>query len=557
LQEEYKGGNSELALGYYKMAVDLTTILSITDPNGLITYANSKFCEISGYTPTELIGKNHNIVRHPEMPAETFKELWHSVRQKKIWRGIIKNLAKDGSTYIVDATIFPILDEMGEIREIVGIRYDITEQQRQKTNLEANLSMSKDMLIRMKQLDPITGLKNQNALIEFFKNFSGDKFTVVGIKIDNLKSIKDILGSEFADYYICELTEMLIRYTELMKGFLGIYRIYFDEIVIVFTDEHGYYEKFSNEISHIAKYFFTTYGGISINSTFTIALFSGTEDLYAKTLSALLYTFEHFKGEVYIVQNDSKCFEDKFPSNIYWLERYSQAIENSQMVPFYQPLLNNGTGKVDKFECLARINSDDGVIAPDKFINLALSARQISSLTKAIARKAFEHFADKPQFSFSLNASASDIQDDELFKHILYWQNKTQIDPSRCIIEILESEDIYKYRIFRKAIENFKNAGFKIAIDDFGTGYSNFITLYEYQVDFIKIDGSFIKNLDKDPSMYELVSHLNQLIRMCGSKSVAEFVSNEKIFSIVKEIGIDYAQGYHIGVPKVDTIDFE
>jgi len=543
-------------LEHYKMAVDASTILSITDSNGIIKYANEQFCKISGYEAEELIGKSHNIVRHPDMSKEAFRELWSTIKSKKPWRGIVKNLAKDGRSYTVEATIIPVLDDSGEIAEFVGIRHDITAQLQSKQELEQCLLSSNDTISRLKKIDAVTGLGNQNDLIEYLDVHKGGYFAIIGIKIDHLKSIKDVLGWEFSDQYIVELTMMLARYTEHVPHFKGLYRIYFDELVILFEGNEDSYEKLANEFSHLSKYFFVTHKDISVSSPFTIALFGDREDVYAKTLSVLLYAFENHRGEVYIGSKQSDCLEDKFPSNIYWLTKYSSAIENDEMVPFYQPILNNKTDTVEKFECLARIQSIDDIVQPHRFISLAMSARQITFLTRAIVRKSFEYFADKPKFEFSINVSAMDLQDEELLKQILYWQNKAAIDPSRVIIEILESEDIYKYKIFKKAIEGFKSEGFKIAIDDFGTGYSNFIALYEYNVDFIKIDGSFIKTLDTDPSMYELVTHLDQLIKMCGAKSVAEFVSNEKILSIVKQIGIDYSQGYYIGQPAPDVNRF-
>ncbi|MFA6138771.1 MAG: SpoIIE family protein phosphatase [Sulfurimonas sp.] len=119
---------SELAIlkQYFKI-VDATNIVSKTNLQGAITYVNTKFLEISGYTPEELIGKPHNIVRDPEMPSSVFKELWQTIKSKNVWKGVVTNLRKDGTKYTVDASIFPILDAMGEIVEYISIRHDITQ----------------------------------------------------------------------------------------------------------------------------------------------------------------------------------------------------------------------------------------------------------------------------------------------------------------------------------------------------------------------------------------------------------------------------------------------
>lgn len=409
---------------------------------------------------------------------------------------------------------------------------------------------------KLRKFDVQTGLPNHISLMEYLNKNKNTVYSVIAIKIDNLKSIKDTLGQEFAETYVDSMSKMLSSYTLHITGCISIYRTYFDEIVLLFNGKKDVYEKLANEFSHLSRYYFVTHKEISIGSIFTIVIFSDTDGIYEKTLAALLFAFDNHRGEVFIATPKSNCFEDKVPTNIYWFTKFSQAIEKDEMIPFYQPILCNKSDKIEKFECLARINNLNEVIAPDKFVNLAARAKQIPFLTKAITRKAFEHFMDKYEFEFSINVSAMDLQDKSLLKHLLYWKDKTNTDPSRVVLEILESEDIYKYQILKNSIEQFKSEGFKIAIDDFGTGYSNFISLYEYQVDYIKIDGSFIRDLDMNNQKQGLVAHLNQLIKMCGAKSVAEHVSNEQILKIVKDIGIDFSQGYAIGIPHASVNSF-
>lgn len=146
---DYYRQNREIAQTYhianeYKAAIDRSTIVSKTDPDGIITYANQKFCDISGYTQEELIGHPHNIVRHPQMPKEVFEEMWSTIKAGKPWRGIIKNRAKDGHTYIVDTTINPIVDNEGKIIEFIGIRTDITEIEMLRQKLASELEFTRE-----------------------------------------------------------------------------------------------------------------------------------------------------------------------------------------------------------------------------------------------------------------------------------------------------------------------------------------------------------------------------------------------------------------------------
>ncbi len=139
--------NSAL-LKEYKDAIDRSAIVSKTDPNGIITYINEEFVKISQYQPHELLGKPHNVIRHPDMPSSVFKSMWETIKDKKPWQGIVKNRKKDGSTYCVQAYISPILNEKGEIEEYIAIRHDITELENYRENLEQKLRESTDEIIK-------------------------------------------------------------------------------------------------------------------------------------------------------------------------------------------------------------------------------------------------------------------------------------------------------------------------------------------------------------------------------------------------------------------------
>ena len=132
LEEEIENRTEELKnsvklLNQYKFAVDSSAIVSKTDKRGVITYVNDEFIRISKYTKEELIGRNHNIIRHPDVPKEAFKDLWKTIKAKKIWKGEITNRAKDGTPYYVATTIVPILDINDEVEEYLAIRLDVTE----------------------------------------------------------------------------------------------------------------------------------------------------------------------------------------------------------------------------------------------------------------------------------------------------------------------------------------------------------------------------------------------------------------------------------------------
>ncbi|MCV6606646.1 MAG: response regulator, partial [Campylobacterales bacterium] len=170
----------KILLEQYKKSVDESNIVSKTDLKGKITYVNDRFCQISGYTREELIGQSHNIVRHPDISNAVYKELWEAIKDKRTWRGIIKNRAKDGGTYYVDSFIMPILDNKGNVKEYMSVRHDISKVVEQEQQIRKNFS------------DPMTGMANRQKLFKDLEDFENNKsFLLSFIDIDDFSNIND------------------------------------------------------------------------------------------------------------------------------------------------------------------------------------------------------------------------------------------------------------------------------------------------------------------------------------------------------------------------------
>lgn len=219
----------------YKKAVDLSNIVSKTNPKGIITYVNDKFCEISGYKKEELIGKPHNIVRHPTMSSSAFQELWDTIKNKKPWQGLITNLKKDGRSYIVHSTIVPILDIDGDIVEYIAIRNDVTEFEQAKEQLSTlNKAMKHkvDELYSMAQIfekqasiDNLTGIFNRSKFEEFFDlelekvKMQRNNLSIILLDIDNFKEINDNFGHHTGDEVLKSISKIIsqnIRATDTL-----------------------------------------------------------------------------------------------------------------------------------------------------------------------------------------------------------------------------------------------------------------------------------------------------------------------------------------------------
>jgi len=165
-------------LQQYVDAIESSNIVSRTDVDGIITFVNEEFCRISGYSREELIGANHNIVRHPDVPASNFKRLWETILDKKTYKATVKNRAKDGSTFYVNTTIVPILDEAGAIHEFVAIRYDVTQEvelrmrlERQERELESlNRNLEERVRAQTRELQELNRRLEERVREEIAKN---------------------------------------------------------------------------------------------------------------------------------------------------------------------------------------------------------------------------------------------------------------------------------------------------------------------------------------------------------------------------------------------------
>ena len=218
-------------------------------------------------------------------------------------------------------------------------------------------------------------------------------------------------------------------------------------------------------------------------------------------------------------------------------------------------MIDNSTGKVYKYEALARIKKDDGeIILPSKFLDLSRQTKLYSSITKTMIEKTFRDFANNKK-SLSINFSYSDINSDEI-KEFFY--EKLETYPSvahRLTVEILENEDIQNFNVLKNFYSKIKRYDCKLAIDDFGSGYSNMMFILQLQPDYIKIDGKLIESLYTNNQSLTFVKSIVAFAKKHNITTIAEFVSSEKLAKGVKELGVDISQGYYFSEPVETTED--
>ncbi len=519
----------------YQRVVDASSIVSKSDINGKITYANDNFCKLTGYSKEEVIGKPHSIVRHPDTNPEVFKDLWTTIKAKKIWKGILKNRKKDGSHYWVDIVIMPILDENSEIDEFIAVRHDITELVDNRKNLE-----------RLATTDTLTGYGNRFKLLEDIK--AGTDPAVALIDIDSFNEINDFYGSEFGDEVIKHFATAI--YSRLQQTPYRFYHLHGDQCAVLADGAEkgefiGIIKDLNKQLSSLT--FEISQKAISLQTTASIS-FENKDNLTATADMARKYAKKHRMH--FITYSDELHINREYENNIKWTMALKNAFYDDRIVPFYQGIYNNKTQTIEKYECLVRMIDENGkVVSPFFFLDVAKRSKQYITLTKRMIDKAFSYFSGT-ELSFSINLSLEDIESKLLRQHLFERIERYGV-ASQLVVELVESEGVNEdNQTVSRFIEDMRNLGVQIAIDDFGTGYSNFAYLIRLNANFVKIDGSMIKNIDRDTDAQEIVKTIIDFAKKRNLQTVAEFVSSREVFDTVCDLGIDYSQGFFIHKPS-------
>ena len=523
----------------YKKAIDESSIVSKTDKNGLITFVNKKFCEVSGYEEHELLGKNHSIIRHPSMTQEFFNKLWKTILNEGIFKGVIVNKKKNGLVYYVDTTIIPILDENKNIEEFIAIRHDITKVYEQKKLIEEQF------------IDELTLLPNRQKLLKDFKDNKIQKIAM--ININSFRDINNFYGFEAGDLVLKKFSQILLD--KISKNInLDLYRVA-NDVFAICTKNKDNLEEIRDICTNIIEHF--SLNPILINNnSFYLSISIGVarnckdsavqNNLLSKAEYALRMAKKRDISILFLDENIE--LYNKLKENKKLIEELKNALISNNLLIYGQKLINN-ISKKEKYEILMRVKLEDGsILTPYSFLKEAKKAKLYLGMTRMLVKKACEYFKGK-DIDFNLNLTLEDIKDQYTMDFIVNTMEKTNT-AKQITFEIVESEGIESFTEVSNFIKKAKKLGCKIAIDDFGTGYSNFEYIIKLDVDYIKIDGSLIKNINTDNNLYLTVQTIVGFAKALKIKTVAEFVHNEEVLNCVKNLDIDYSQGFFIDEPK-------
>jgi len=404
----------------------------------------------------------------------------------------------------------------------------------------------------MNKNDFLTNLPDNRALIQEL-NLS-NKVNYFLLNIDNFANINNAYGYDIGDAVLVEIAKFLDVFKPKNSK---MYRFCSDRFVLLAEDELSTYD-IQKICESILSFFSHTEiaveDEITFRTSFTIGVSTARGLINITQAEWAMKEARSVTRNSYNIFNPSSDFIYKQQQDLYWMQKIKEAADNEEIVAFFQPIRNNHTGRIEKYECLARIHDDDEDVSPIRFLEAARLTGSTSLITKAIIIQSFKKFANT-SYEFSINITSEDLSLGYLESFLLKHVSKCCVAPQRVVIEILEDISSLGDEKIMQQLYSLRMNGFQIAIDDFGAESSNFSRLLEIEPDYIKIDGSFIKNILTDEKSQIIVDAIIMVCRKSGIKIIAEYIHNAEVQAKVEELGIDYSQGYYLGAPSEELIE--
>jgi diguanylate cyclase (GGDEF)-like protein len=413
--------------------------------------------------------------------------------------------------------------------------------------------------------DPLTGLYNRryfNEMLDYEVGRSerhGHEFSILMLDLDDFKDINDTWGHPCGDAALIGVADSLREVVR--KGDLAT-RIGGDEFAIILTETGKaggmvVAEKLRAQLRDVA---FTAPNGKEFHITTSIGLVSYPQD--AKNISDLMTGVDIGLYRAKKLGKDTVCSVEQIESQIQEsrvIRDHAESLRNSlredRIVPFFQPIIDCKTGKIFAYETLARLCEPDGrTVSAGMFIETIETYGLGRELDRIIISKALKAMKEKierddPDIKLFINLSAQEIQGRGILGYAEQMCQEIGIPPKNIVFELLERDAVGDMTHMRKFLSDLRKKGFSFALDDFGSGYNSFHYLRELHFDFVKLDGAFVRNILNSKIDYALVGNLSRLCQDLGILMVAEFIESQEIMEAIQAMGVDYAQGYYLGLP--------
>ncbi|MED4794438.1 EAL domain-containing protein [Priestia megaterium] len=554
---EYKFKEALKKLNDIELALNESSIVAITDSRGFINHVNDKFCEISKYERHELLGQDHRIINSKHHSSLFFKELWSTIRSGKVWHGEIKNKAKDGSYYWVDTTIVPFLDERGKPYQYVSIRNDITKRKAYEEKIK-----------QMAYYDPLTNLPNRYWLNKQLKKLLLDRespelLAIVFLDLDRFKSINDTLGHHHGDVLLRRVAERLrkcIPSSDFISRHGG------DEFILVLhslKNVEEIEEMTEQIVKEMSLPFYIDGDKVLTSTSVGISLFSKEcqqhiipkdadelIDRLIKQADIAMYVAKRNGRNTYEMSSSSS--NERIIKTISMENELKYALERHEFQLVYQPLIDLKTSGVIGAEALIRWNSAKfGTVYPNEFLPILEEVGLIVPVGKWVLEEACKQMKAWTELNskaskIGVNVSPIQLKSSRFVAEMEQILKKTGLEPHFLELEITESV-IQNSQESKKVLNRLRSLGVKVAMDDFGTCYSSLSYLKHLPINTLKIDKSFIDDLDEVGKV--LVETIIQMGKKLNFDLTAEGIENEEQLQFVTEQGCHIGQGYLFDKP--------
>ena len=418
-------------------------------------------------------------------------------------------------------------------------------------DLENRIKRSTDYIYKQAYFDKLTGLPNRLSLLQRVDECTGK--TIFLVNIDDFTSINDFYGHAIGDRVLVKMSQYLQEFGDIQH--IEVFKLPSDEFAIISNIKQSYEDITSMLKKLIAdiekKNFLVNEQTIHISITVSAAYINEKHTGLANADMVLKAAKKAQKP--YLIFNKSLELSKKYESNFKIANEIKRAIEADDIFPFYQPIFDIRTGKIEKYESLVRLRKSNGeILSPYFFLEISEKIKLYPKITEIMIEKSFAYFA-KNHLKFTINLAFSDILDEKMRAYLFGKISQYNV-AKQLTIEILETQEYSHESIIEEFTQDVYACGASIAIDDFGSGFANFEYMTVISSDYMKIDGSLIKKIDKDEKTRLIVETIVIFAKKLGKKVIAEFVHSKEVYDIVRDIGVDYVQGYYLGEPKESVI---